>query len=478
MTSSFTSVPLSFDDNKTNKTNNTPSFWQERAYQQDSIYNDSRPVETPPSASFSSGLQFQHVLNPNPDTADRWVNAKIKSSAPAFASSPSYYTTNGQRGRDTSSLMNPSKQTQEETRTSFGFSAPSLSEKVSMFPAGHNPTLLSASSSSMLGLRQRKGVRNVVGGNPPPKRSMMNMKMEMNTTRSLDELPSKGMNVTARTSKAPEKIDDSFLLSDYNKENDIMGNNSFLPIMTSNANSGTLIFSKSTLPQEQQHQQQQQQPESKHHTSMNPFYSGQLDYGRWVVLYGFTSPSQCLSILRTFGKFGTIVSKYPSHPRTLSTANWICIQYESSIQADKALCQHGTFLDMKTDVGSNQSQNTIIVVGVMRMDNVVAERLGLMNDWNGMEEENVKGQSLLGLGDKERSISSNTSMSNMDAKEGEKDDKVQGSILKTRLSERDVLLTGNERVKRGEKGVGDAFEISQQNRQGLLYKILAWIFEW
>lgn len=63
---------------------------------------------------------------------------------------------------------------------------------------------------------------------------------------------------------------------------------------------------------------------------------------RWVVVYGYASEVQYNSILRRFQSFGKIVSHRGScRP---GKSNWIALQYETSLQAQKALSQQNCLL--------------------------------------------------------------------------------------------------------------------------------------
>ena len=61
--------------------------------------------------------------------------------------------------------------------------------------------------------------------------------------------------------------------------------------------------------------------------------------GCWVLVYGYASVSQYDEILRRFANYGHILDHRGSCQPGRS--NWIALQYESRLQAEKALChQH------------------------------------------------------------------------------------------------------------------------------------------
>lgn len=436
----------------------------------DGIYN--RPVETPPDASFSSGLQFHQAMNPyptgNPNTT-RSMNGGNKSLA------INAMTTAAAARTSTIGENPPYHPSRDFTPPSFGLSVSSMNhdtkmssnymEHSAMTGLGvHHPSV----SSSMLGLRQRRNYRNGTS-HPPPKRSMMHMNMDMTANSKNAE-------------STPAITKDSILITDQeDKENK---SDAF---QTTNKG-GIFSFSQKKLDEQSVKEQQQQHSQMSAASMSRTHYhhlGKQMDYNHWVVLYGFSSDSQCSHILGMFEKYGTIVSKYPSQPRGASSSNnWICIEYESSLQADKALCQHGTLIDasrissgvMKDDRNPPHSSD-IIIVGVMRMDKILADRLGLLDVLHG--ESDIVGE--------EHARKRHGGVPNVIA-QGNSDDKkesskmerigIEGSMYKSKLQESDVLLMGSEKGNR--KGDDNLhFDmVMAKNRQGLLYKILAWIFEW
>lgn len=61
---------------------------------------------------------------------------------------------------------------------------------------------------------------------------------------------------------------------------------------------------------------------------------------RWVVVYGYTNESQYQAILHHFQKIGRVLS----HQRANRRSNWVAFEYESAVQAEKALCQQNRLL--------------------------------------------------------------------------------------------------------------------------------------
>jgi hypothetical protein len=82
---------------------------------------------------------------------------------------------------------------------------------------------------------------------------------------------------------------------------------------------------------------------------------------RWVVVYGYSTEAQFQAILRKFESFGKIVSH-----RGSGRSNWIALEYDSVVQAEKALCQQNCLL------------LDDILVGVTRLTMSLKQSL----DWN------------------------------------------------------------------------------------------------
>lgn len=206
-----------------------------------------------------------------------------------------------------------------------------------------------------------------------------------------------------------------------------------------------------------------------------------LNYNQWVVLYGFTTSAQYSTVMTNFESYGTILSKYPSTPRTANghepmdmSTNWVCIQYQSALQADKALCQHGSLLDAHAH--GHQSSSTTsslsvpMIVGVMKMDAIVADKLGLrkflMEGSSGIEQIG------LGWNLKQSSSSGDSGSASVTNRH------VHGSA--SAWNENDVLL-GNE-ARGGGDGSGGrgggGIDVDMVRKDGVCYKLLSWVFEW
>jgi len=122
-------------------------------------------------------------------------------------------------------------------------------------------------------------------------------------------------------------------------------------------------------------------------------------YASWAVVYGYANSAQLNTVLNRFGSYGTILAHHggiggnggggtdTAAPSSSSAnSNWICLRYETALQAEKAICQHGTFLNGgHPSAGEGIARNEpLIIVGVMRMDAGVARRLGLAGPEGGV----------------------------------------------------------------------------------------------
>jgi hypothetical protein len=102
--------------------------------------------------------------------------------------------------------------------------------------------------------------------------------------------------------------------------------------------------------------------------------SQSIDTSSWVVVYGFTNPMQYKTTMSKFDSFGTIKARYPSSLQERNTnANWVCLQYQSALQANKAMSFHGTLMDANGEGGTRQ----LMIIGVQPMTLDLAWKLGL-----------------------------------------------------------------------------------------------------
>ena len=187
-------------------------------------------------------------------------------------------------------------------------------------------------------------------------------------------------------------------------------------------------------------------------------------YASWVVVYGYANSAQLDTILNRFGTYGTILAHHggmsgsygsdsaaadsaaaASASSSAANSNWICLRYETALQAEKAICQHGTFLHggNPSAGGAGGRNEALLIVGVMRMDAGVARRLGLAGPEGGVAPPRMSGGRPL----------------------------ITGKTTKALLSEEDILLGGS--------GSGDGSGTLAAGRQGSVCdKVLGWIFMW
>jgi hypothetical protein len=111
-----------------------------------------------------------------------------------------------------------------------------------------------------------------------------------------------------------------------------------------------------------------------------------LQYANTVLVYGFTACStlQYDSILSQFSSYGTVLFRYPQTPvHPSSKANWIILEYETRLEAEKALCQNGLLLDARL---MSSKREEVMILGVMRLDVSIARKLGLITLRQGIAE--------------------------------------------------------------------------------------------
>eukprot|EP00979_Chaetoceros_neogracilis_P007214 scaffold1521_cov271-Chaetoceros_neogracile.AAC.22 len=454
-----------------------------------SLYQQtSGPVDTPPNNSFASGTQFNSSSNMN----SLFQRGQNQNTTPTIATSTKSTTplqlqqtqTRG-HGHGMSNEINISNINKNNNDNAGGFDFSStINNPIKAATIDHSslfggPTLdtptfglaatssyqtgsahdhsqnnaqpqyqsqFGVASSSALGLRQRNiasrggltGATSRVGA-PPPKRSMMNMNVNMNMAAE------KSFQNHAQSDK--ENIHISSMTN--SKSDATESDASMKKICDNNSNNAT-----------------------SNSQAINPFAQSPMDYNQWIVIYGFSTSSQCQVILSKFDKLGTVVAQFPSLVHDSSDEgngrNWVCIKYQSVLQADKALCQHGSLMDMHgshavTRGGGGAGQQPMIV-GVMNMDEVIASRLGLNlflkadGGSVGTGAVNFKGNGRLGGAKGQPTVVGTGRM----------------RTTTTKLHERDVLLTTG-REDRKHSGNNDAI---LAERDSLCYKALAWVFEW
>lgn len=192
--------------------------------------------------------------------------------------------------------------------------------------------------------------------------------------------------------------------------------------------------------------------------------SQSIDISSWVVVYGFTNAMQYKTTMSKFDSFGTIKTRYPSSLQERHTnANWVCLQYQSALQANKAMAFHGTLMDANGEGGTRQ----LMIIGVQPMTLDLAWKLGLKN----RHEFGSSGIDSEGF---------NTIDVDMDThSNGE-----QRGGQSTLIEEADVLLTRGE-ISRDTKLHGKFIHQdttggfgSEAGSGTICEKFLSWVFSW
>ncbi len=246
---------------------------------------------------------------------------------------------------------------------------------------------------------------------------------------------------------------------------------------TMNKHQNQIFMNKSTLPlvNISNNTEQHQTPQAMSNVNMTEFSS--TSYARWVIVYGFTNSIEYKTIIASFESYGTIIDKYPSTlscdnfrngNRSGSSSNWVCLQYKSSIHADKAFCQHGSLVHVvggdadrnilnASNVCSSVQQEKIIIVGVMQMNENLAMKLGLKNylETGNTGVEKISNGSLMHL-------ESETEPRGSDSK------KKTVTFAPSIMNEDDILLFANDAKT----------QMIRYEDASVCGKILAWFFSW
>lgn len=176
-----------------------------------------------------------------------------------------------------------------------------------------------------------------------------------------------------------------------------------------------------------------------------------IQYNTWVVIYGVTAQNLSM-VLSKFSSLGTVLSKYPSLSEISNGTNWIALEYKSYLEAEKALCQNNSILDL----GHGQ----VIVLGVVPVNEQLAINLKLKN----FMELGSTGVERLAVGD--------------DTYDNGTDGKKQLNSEGTKVwSEEDVLYKGDN-VGHVGKGVEDEDENASGPKNKTCEKFMKWVFSW
>lgn len=179
-----------------------------------------------------------------------------------------------------------------------------------------------------------------------------------------------------------------------------------------------------------------------------------IQYNTWVIVYGIT-PKNLSMVLSKFSSLGTVLSKYPSLSEINNGTNWIALEYKSYLEAEKALCQNNSILDL----GNGQ----VVVLGVVPVNEPLALSLKLKN----FMELGSTGVERLAVGDGTYEMDDNVN--------GKKQLNVEGS---TKVwNEEDVLYKG-DKTRNAEKGVRDEDENASVPKNEICDKFMKWIFSW
>jgi hypothetical protein len=236
------------------------------------------------------------------------------------------------------------------------------------------------------------------------------------------------------------------------------------------------------------------QKENQPPQSIIPKAFSATNYNSWVIIYGFSNELEYNTILTNFEGYGTMTDKYPSTSSNgnsksgiRSGSNWVCVKYDSSLQADKALCQNGSLVHVVGNVShgkspsgetSNSMQDDIVIVGVMQMDESVAMKLGLKNylemGSTGFERIGNSGKQEQGL--YQNAPSTNDGMKQKNARSADTKQK-NARFASSVMDEDDILLLGDDSRRRNGAHGSQGEELAGRGN-GPCEKMLSWYFSW
>lgn len=76
-------------------------------------------------------------------------------------------------------------------------------------------------------------------------------------------------------------------------------------------------------------------------------------WSSWIMVFGFDTTQSPSNILQRFQAFGEIVQ------HRLGAGNWLFIRYYSPVQAERAACQHMTYLSSISMAGVQQMNSSL-----------------------------------------------------------------------------------------------------------------------
>ena len=186
---------------------------------------------------------------------------------------------------------------------------------------------------------------------------------------------------------------------------------------------------------------------------------------KWVVIIFGSNPNLYPTIQQRFESYGTVVSIHtPTSNKVMSASgNWMCIKYVSRLEAEKAICQDGTFHRTKN---IHRHSQDCILLGVKRLNQSMAQKLGV----------DIYSSSYIHHKHHESSIYDND-IFNPTPKNGDNDDEKKqfqngfyqkSESMESYVNDESIFLQASSSSK------------SSDNRKkgGVCSKILSWIFMW
>ena len=104
---------------------------------------------------------------------------------------------------------------------------------------------------------------------------------------------------------------------------------------------------------------------------------------KWVIVIAGFNPSLFKTIQQRFESYGTVIAIHTPASSTSKIGNWVCLKYQSRLEAEKALCQDGTFHSMNASNSSQNNRHSVpngpncILIGVKRLNSSMIQQLGV-----------------------------------------------------------------------------------------------------
>jgi hypothetical protein len=228
-------------------------------------------------------------------------------------------------------------------------------------------------------------------------------------------------------------------------------------------------------------------------------------FPKCVLISGYTDPSTARSIVNRFESFGYIVqqlgvshSHHADDGSSISERlhrNWIVLEYETELQAKKALCQNPMVLNLSPSSSSSSlsfssmtntssSRNSCsVVVGVISLTKDLAARLGISVSFSSSSASTLSLS--LPAGEGQPTAWSSMSIMGTQRDTNETSQPSQGTYsagARTTLTEDDIFLNPGQPATDQRQTMTAKGQVKRRrapkHQQGLIERLLVWWFNW